>query len=108
MDSLLNNFNDITLPTQRQTSQPQQQDFLSRTGAAPVAPGSAVSPDQTTPSQANPMDEFGLDGFLRIARSNNPDVSGLARGHDLTSLGLDLNSPEFVVPLSSYRARHRC
>lgn len=91
MNSMLNNFSDMQLQQQRQTSQSQQVDYGSRTGDAP---GSAVSPDQSTPSQMSAMEEFGLAGFLSTARSENPDVSGLARGQDLTSLGLNLNSPE--------------
>ena len=42
------------------------------------------------------MEEFGLPGLLATIRSANPDVAGLARGQDLTSLGLNLNSPEYV------------
>ena len=39
-------------------------------------------------------DRYGLKGFL--ARINSPDemIQGLARGHDLTHLGLNLNSTE--------------
>lgn len=55
-----------------------------------------MTPDRTTPSQMSAMEEFGLAGFLATARSENPDVSGLARGQDLTSLGLNLNSAEYV------------
>ena len=53
------------------------------------------------------MDEFGLAGFLATVRSDNPDVAGLARGQDLTSLGLNLNSPEydFHVPLGTHFAK---
>jgi hypothetical protein len=91
MNSLLNNFSELQFQTQRQASQPQQQDYVTRTGDAP---DSAVTSDQTTPSQMSALEEFGLAGFLATARSENPDVSGLARGQELTSLGLNLNSPE--------------
>ena len=40
------------------------------------------------------LDKFGLPGLLDSVRSENPDVSNLAIGHDLTTLGLDLNSSE--------------
>lgn len=50
-----------------------------------------------SPSHMNAMDEFGLKGFVATARSENPDVSGLARGQDLSALGLNLNSPELVL-----------
>ena len=42
------------------------------------------------------IDEFGLPGFLSTISNDNPDVSYLARGQDLTTLGLNLNSAEFV------------
>ena len=58
-------------------------------------PRSSMSPDSTTPSQMSAMEEFGLAGFLATVRNENHDVSGLARGQDLTSLGLNLNSPEY-------------
>ena len=95
MNSLLNNFSDNQYPSSRQTSQSQQQDYMSRTGDVS---GSTMSPDRPDPSQMTAMEEFGLPGFLATARSENPDVSGLARGQDLTSLGLNLNSPESVTP----------
>jgi hypothetical protein len=42
----------------------------------------------------NEKDEFGLIGLLGVLRKTNPDRSVLALGSDLSSLGLDLNSPE--------------
>ena len=41
------------------------------------------------------LEKFGLPGLLDTIRSENPDVSSLAIGHDLTTLGLDLNSSEW-------------
>lgn len=75
----------------RQNSQPQQQDYVNRPSDAQ---GSAATPDRTPPSQMSAMEEFGLAGFLATARNEDHNVSGLARGQDLTSLGLNLNSPE--------------
>ena len=43
------------------------------------------------------IDEFGLPGFLNLISNENPDVSYLARGQDLTTLGLNLNSAEWVT-----------
>ena len=43
------------------------------------------------------IDEFGLPGFLNTISNDNPDVSYLARGQDLTTLGLNLNSAESVI-----------
>ncbi len=94
MNSLLNNFSEMQFQTQRQTSQPQQQDYVTRTGDALE---SAMTSDRTPPSQMNAMEEFGLAGFLATAASDNSDISGLARGQDLTSLGLNLNSPESAL-----------
>ena len=39
-------------------------------------------------------DRYGLAGFLARIRSEDPMVAGLARGQDLTQLGLNLSSPE--------------
>ncbi|GAA95051.1 hypothetical protein E5Q_01706 [Mixia osmundae IAM 14324] len=61
-----------------------------------------------TPAQQvllSPADRFGLKGLLQIIRSNDPDVSLLSLGTDLSKLGLDLNQkdnlyPTFVSPWS--------
>lgn len=42
------------------------------------------------------QDRFGLAGLLGMIYGENSDVSGLALGQDLMSLGLDLNQPEYV------------
>ena len=47
------------------------------------------------------IDEFGLAGFLSTINNDNPDVSYLARGQDLTTLGLNLNSAEYAITTSS-------
>lgn len=39
-------------------------------------------------------DQYGIAGFLATIRSEDPLVAGLAKGQDLTTLGLNLNSPE--------------
>ena len=79
---------------------------------------SATSP---TPGASGP-DRFGLLGLLSVIRLNDLDLSSLALGIDLTTLGLNLNSndtlyktfgspwadepvkgePEFVVPPCYY------
>lgn len=43
------------------------------------------------------LEEFGLQGFLSTISNENPEVSYLARGQDLTTLGLNLNSAECVT-----------
>lgn len=59
---------------------------------------------QNTQSQ-NPPDPFGLLGLLSVIRMSDPDLTSLALGIDLTTLGLNLNSGEdlhkkFVSPWS--------
>lgn len=44
-------------------------------------------------SQSNP-DPFGLLGLLSVIRMSDPDLTSLALGIDLTTLGLNLNSSE--------------
>jgi CCR4-NOT transcription complex subunit 2 len=40
------------------------------------------------------VDRFGLLGLLSVIRMTDPDLTTLALGTDLTTLGLNLNSPE--------------
>jgi len=60
----------------------------SRGTAAPV-PG-ATRPSGATGSQT----KYGLLGLLNVIRMTDPDLNTLALGSDLTSLGLNLNSPD--------------
>ncbi|CAN1283123.1 Probable NOT transcription complex subunit VIP2 (Fragment) [Linum perenne] len=47
------------------------------------------------PMQApSPTEDFGLLGLLCVIRMNNPELTSLALGIDLTTLGLNLNSAE--------------
>ena len=41
-------------------------------------------------------DRFGLLGLLSVIRMTDPDLNTLALGTDLTTLGLNLNSPEYL------------
>ncbi len=41
-------------------------------------------------------DRFGLLGLLSVIRMTDQDLNTLALGTDLTTLGLNLNSPEYV------------
>ncbi|KAL6967432.1 putative NOT transcription complex subunit vip2 [Sarracenia purpurea var. burkii] len=45
-------------------------------------------------AQAAPPDPFGLLGLLSVIRMSDPDLTSLALGIDLTTLGLSLNSAE--------------
>ena len=67
-----------------------------------VARGGAANPE---------VDRFGLLGLLGVIRMSDPDVTTLALGTDLTTLGLNLNSPEplyktFGSPWSDAPPRH--
>ena len=46
-------------------------------------------------AQAAP-DRFGLLGLLSVIRMSDPDLTSLALGIDLTTLGLNLNSAEYL------------
>ncbi|XP_075634901.1 putative NOT transcription complex subunit VIP2 isoform X2 [Castanea sativa] len=48
---------------------------------------------QAQAAQSTP-DPFGLLGLLSVIRMSDPDLTSLALGIDLTTLGLNLNSPE--------------
>ncbi|KAI9146522.1 hypothetical protein BKA69DRAFT_1045136 [Paraphysoderma sedebokerense] len=57
--------------------------------------------DSTLP----PSDKHGLLGLLSVIRMTDPDMNALALGTDLTTLGLNLNSPDalyatFTTPFS--------
>lgn len=43
-------------------------------------------------------DQFGMAGLLTFLRAieNDPAIVALALGHDLTTLGLNLNAPEYA------------
>ena len=103
MNALLTNFNDLQFTPQQQTSQPQQppqgrQDYGARTGDSSR---SNHTPDRTPLSQMSELDEFGIQGFLNTINSDNPEVAYLARGVDLTTLGLNLNSAECVMIINT-------
>ena len=109
MNPLITSFNDSQFPPQQQTSQSQQpsqgrQDYGARTGDSSR---SNHTPDRTPSSQMSALDEFGIAGFLHTLNHENPDVAYLARGQDLTTLGLNLNSAEFVITEASNRVWHQ-
>ena len=47
-----------------------------------------------SPSQMTEAEKYGLPGLLDNIRNENNENFNLAIGHDLTALGLDLNSTE--------------
>merc|ERR1719183_233639 len=49
----------------------------------------------TTPeAERAAKEKYGLLGILKVIRMTDPDLNTLALGLDLTTLGLNLNSPE--------------
>jgi len=65
--------------------------------SAPAAQSpSAVGSPGSKPgvSAAGQPDRFGLLGLLSVIRMTDPDLTTLALGTDLTTLGLNLNSPD--------------
>mmetsp|Transcript_29750 Transcript_29750/g.41084 ORF Transcript_29750/g.41084 Transcript_29750/m.41084 type:complete len:660 (-) Transcript_29750:253-2232(-) len=62
-------------------------------GAATNVPTSS-SKTQLQQQQGQPPDRFGLLGLLSVVRMSDPDLSTLTLGTDLTTLGLNLNSPD--------------
>lgn len=51
--------------------------------------------DQSSkPVQGGPPDPYGLMGLLGVIRMNDAELTSLALGLDLTTLGLNLNSPD--------------
>jgi len=65
----------------------------------------------TTPeAERAAREKYGLLGILKVIRMTDPDLNTLALGMDLTTLGLNLNSPEclyatFASPWSDTPAR---
>eukprot|EP01113_Clastostelium_recurvatum_P039573 TRINITY_DN6054_c0_g1_i3.p1 TRINITY_DN6054_c0_g1~~TRINITY_DN6054_c0_g1_i3.p1 ORF type:complete len:593 (+),score=122.85 TRINITY_DN6054_c0_g1_i3:120-1898(+) len=67
------------------------------------------APSHSAPLDPSP-DPFGLLGLLDVIRMTEPDLNILALGTDLTTLGLNLNSPEclyssFASPFAENAAR---
>ena len=64
------------------------------------SPGAVQPPEQQSFSQMSDLDKFGLAGLLGMIRRDQEsqkreysNVTSLAFGQDLTTLGLDLNQP---------------
>jgi hypothetical protein len=72
---------------------PSDKVSISRPPGAPGAPG---APPAVGGSALPPGDRFGLTGLLGVIRMTDPDLNALALGFDLTTLGLNLNSPDYL------------
>lgn len=79
-------------------------------GTVATSGGPGTTPQ--TPAQQvlfSPADRYGLLGLLHIIKTSDPDLSMLALGTDLTSLGLDLGATEnlystFITPWCDSKA----
>lgn len=82
----------VRLQQQRHMAAQQQQAALKGgvPGAAAAAAGGKMGGGLAGPQP----DRFGLLGLLSVIRMTDPDLTTLALGTDLTTLGLNLNSPE--------------
>ncbi|PRW45154.1 putative NOT transcription complex subunit VIP2 isoform X2 [Chlorella sorokiniana] len=74
----------------------QQRQLQAQAALKGVAPGAAAAAAAAGGKlgMAPPPDRFGLLGLLSVIRMTDPDLTTLALGTDLTTLGLNLNSPE--------------
>ena len=86
INSLLSNFND-----NRSFQQPHP-DFVGLSGDTDTSNHVA---EQAALSQMSTSDLHGMAGFLATINNEDPLVRGLAKGIDLSTLGLSLNSAEY-------------
>jgi CCR4-NOT transcription complex subunit 2 len=99
MGGVADQFENLRLQQQQQQQQQrllQQQQQQQQGGVGSGGVGGmkqAASPGGAKPGTTGP-DRFGLLGLLSVIRMTDPDVTTLALGTDLTTLGLNLNSPE--------------
>lgn len=101
---------------------PAQSSSLAPAAGAQAASSSQTARDEeerkkeemlylTTPeAQRAAREKYGLLGILKVIRMTDPDLNTLALGMDLTTLGLNLNSPEclyatFASPWADAPAR---
>ena len=63
-------------------------------GGGPQSASGTSGDSKVPPKPSAAPDRFGLLGLLSVIRMSDPDLTNLALGTDLTTLGLNLNSPE--------------
>lgn len=73
--------------------QSQSQYCLPQMSSSGQPPNTDLGSKSAQASQSTP-DPFGLHGLLSVVHMKNPDLTSLAIGVDLTTLGLNLNSAE--------------
>lgn len=69
----------------------------SRPNDEPSSPTDDGSASRNADSNSSEMDKWGLGELIGRIRSREPEVVSMAIGHDLTGLGLDLSSTEYVA-----------
>ncbi|KAL9079673.1 MAG: hypothetical protein Q9157_001449 [Trypethelium eluteriae] len=67
-------------------------------GQAAVSSNSSQQLGKKRISEMTELEQYGLEGLFARINPNHPDHSPLALGHDLTTLGIDLNSPDPIYP----------
>lgn len=86
-------------PGSRATPSPVQHPSSDKAGSIPgprPATTASAGAGPPIPSGVAPGDRFGLTGLLGVIRMTDPDLNALALGFDLTTLGLNLNSPDYL------------
>ncbi|XP_020113985.1 probable NOT transcription complex subunit VIP2 isoform X2 [Ananas comosus] len=78
----------------QQYQQPQNQSQLRMHQMSAVTQSYRDQSLKSIQGVQNPPDPFGLLGLLSVIRMNDQDLASLALGIDLTTLGLNLNSPD--------------
>ncbi|KAJ1562263.1 hypothetical protein HK405_014100, partial [Cladochytrium tenue] len=86
-----------TTPAQPQRSPPSLQAGSGAGGPLSASNASAAG-SAGSAATAPPGDRFGLVGLIDVIRMTDPDMNMLALGCDLTTLGLNLNSPDSLCP----------
>ncbi|KAI9732580.1 MAG: hypothetical protein M1834_003916 [Cirrosporium novae-zelandiae] len=117
----LQNLRTDSIPDQRTLGSSQSPPQLPRSlppgglngglgGDAPVSPSGHQNTDQQVLSQMSESERYSLPGLFAMMRNESQDIQSLATGQDLTTLGLDLNSPEplcdnFISPFAESNSR---
>lgn len=98
---------DFSGPPSLTQQAPAQSNQQSTFGGSDIvdSPSAAQQTELQPLSQMSEIDKYGLAGLLGMIRHQSQDIANLAIGHDLTSLGLDLNQteplhPQFATPFT--------
>ena len=89
IDSLLSKFSSNRAPSSQQQINHHQQPLADFDGRI-----SDLPPQTPKLEDMSDRDRYGIAGLLAKIKSDDPMVAGLAKGQDLTQLGLNLHSPE--------------